>query len=419
MHPSIVHINYSDISGGAARAAYRLHKGLSQIGHESRMYTYSSSSVDPSCIQFLPAKRRWQNIPSLIRNRIIAASFNKYSSRPTDTELFSDCRAPYKSQVIKQIPDSEIINLHWIARFIDLHSFFAKINKPIVWTLHDMNPFTGGCHYTDGCINYMKGCGKCPQIGSSYSNDLSRHIWRQKELTYNSIPTNQLHIVAPSNWLANQARQSPLLGRFNVAVIPNGIDIEVFKPCNSLLIRDAFNISDSSKIILFSAESISNKRKGFHLLLEALKYLNDPNITLISMGNISTKLESPYRHINIGPISNDQLMAQIYSSADVFVIPSLEDNLPNTVLEAMACGTPIAGFSIGGIPDMVSNGINGMLASHRDTLGLADAISDIVNNTRLRSQMSKASRDISTHNYDAKIQAFNYSNLYNTALKPI
>ena len=330
--------------------------------------------------------------------------------------FFSDDRTDgIGSDLIRQLPISDIINLHWVAGLVDYGSFFRSVpgGTALVWTIHDANAYTGGCHYHGACLRFQNGCGACPELGSMRMSDPSHAIWERKKAAYACIPEGGLHVVTPSQWLARQVRQSALLGRFPVSVIPYGLDTDVFSPRNREMAREALEIPGGTKVVLFAADSSSERRKGFALLAEALAPLPaDAGIYLVSIGRggIPLNLRSP--NLNLGFIENDRILSLVYSAADLYVIPTLDDNLPNTVMESMACGTPVVGFDVGGVPDMVRNGVTGFVVPKGDATALRQAILHVRDNPALREALSANCRRIAVEEYDMKLQAHRYLALY-------
>ncbi|HLS27494.1 MAG TPA: glycosyltransferase family 4 protein [Opitutales bacterium] len=412
----IVHISTSDIQGGAARSAYRHHRALLKKNVDSSMLVAGKASNDSSVAQFQPEKGFRRRLARMIRKERLQHEFKKYeNSRPTGLEPFNDDRSPFGNELSRHFPDADLINLHWIAGFLDYRSFLRKNRPgiPIVWTLHDMAPFTGGCHFDNSCGEFAAKCGNCPQLGSSRPNDLSRQIWMRKKAAFEKISPEQLHFVAPSRWLARVARSSSLLRKFTTTVIPYGIDTDLFSPRgNVFAMRDALEIPRSARILLFLAEYTDNRRKGFAFLDEALmRFSSEDNVFLLSIGNGTPTPKAKLPHLHLGPIANDRLLSSIYSLADVFVIPSIQDNLPNTVLEAMACGTPVVGFDSGGIRDMVENGKNGFLAPTGNTQALADALHEILP-PQICQEMGDSSREKVLREFREELQAIRYTELY-------
>lgn len=405
-------VNTSASDGGAARAANRLHHGLRQIGHESFMYVQQGSGE--GVVSFHPDMSLMAIVERKVRSKIIGRSFSRYAkNRPLGLEIFTDDRSPFGSRPIENIPGCDVVNLHWVAGLIDYASLPILARTPMVWTLHDMNPFTGGCHYDNGCDKYLMGCGDCPQLGSSDQNDLSAAIWHRKQVAFNKLNPEKFCVVTPSKWLGREAKQSALFSRFDIRVIPNGLDTDSFAPRNSNDLRQAFDIPADAQVILFLADSVQNKRKGLQFLLDAISSLGDTSqLFFVSVGSGAFEISTSVQHIQIGRVEDDRMLSMIYSLADVFVIPSIQDNLPNTVLESMACGTPVVGFNIGGIPDMVKDGQTGFVVPPGDVAAMKVAIELVLGDTELRNTMSHQCRDLAVREYDLNVQASRYSDLY-------
>lgn len=416
---TVVQLSTSDVSGGAARAAHRLHRGLREGGEDSRMFVKSKSSDEATVDRFIPPADTLSRVRRRFRKWRIEGDMNTYDeSRPSGLEPFSDDRTMYGAQVVDSMPDCDVINLHWIAGFVDVGAFLEKTTQPVVWTLHDQNPFTGGCHYDYGCKKFTAKCGACPQLGSSDVGGLSRQIWKRKQTAYQRAG-DRIHVVAPSRWLGRMARQSSLFGEFPVSVIPNGVDTEIFAPFDTAGLRRAMGISSDEQVLLFVAESTSNQRKGFSLLLEAVEEMSiHDNVHLLSVGATAPEVDAPVPHHHLGRITNDRLLAAIYACADLFVIPSRQDNLPNTVLESMACGTPVVGFNTGGIPDMVRPGETGWLAEVGNVRELRQSIEQALRDDDARRRMGRRCREIVETEYTLDTQARRYRTLYRKLVRP-
>ncbi len=377
-------------------------------------------SDDPTVIALAPRQDLTSRLRWRLREKQINLSFSRYvSTRPAGYERFSDDRSIFGDILLHQLPSCDIINLHWIAGFVDYQSFFSAVPRsvPIFWTLHDMNALTGGCHFDDGCNRYETGCGACPQIGSSDSHDLSHQIWQRKQSIFGRLEPERLHIIANNRWMVNLVSRSPLLRTFPVTVVPSGVDTDVFAPRDPRSARDVLGIPQDARVILFAADSITNRRKGFALLDKALKGLRDfNNLLLISVGRGTPQVDTDIPHLNLGHVGNGRLLSLIYSAADLYAIPSLQDNQPNTVLEAMACGTPVVGFDAGGIPDMVRPGITGLLAPVEDVTSLCRAIADLLKCSDTRMAMGAACRQIVMKEYRREMQIRRYIELYEESL---
>jgi glycosyltransferase involved in cell wall biosynthesis len=351
-----------------------------------------------------------------LQRKSIRWDFQRYEdTRPEGLEPFSDDRTQYRLQDVQDL-DYDILNLHWVAGFVDYRHFFGQCvgRYPVVWRLSDMNPFTGGCHYDAGCGKFRQECDACPQLGSDRRSDLAHNVWERKRQAFQQIPDTQLHFVAQSRWIRDQVQASPLTSRFPTTVIPNGLDTELFRPRDGKGFRRSVGIPENARVVLFVAQSVSNRRKGFQLLLEAVQQLDD--VCLLSVGGTQPKFDTNVPYLHLGSIDSDVLLSAIYSSADLFVIPSLQDNLPNTVLEAMACGTPVVGFDTGGIPDMVRPGVTGWLAEVGNVRALREAIEQALSDDTIREQMGRQCREVVEEEYALEVQAKRYAELYNNLL---
>jgi glycosyltransferase involved in cell wall biosynthesis len=409
----IIHVSSHDDGGGAARSAYRLHLGLRLLNQDSFMLVAERRSEDPYVTEVARGRGLSSRLRRLVHRHILQRSAARYaSSRPREGGFFSDDRSEYGSSLARHLPNCEMVNLHFVAGLLDYGSFFRAWSggKPLVWTLHDANPFTGGCHTHGACDRFNQGCGACPQLGSGSHKDLSHAIWQRKKKAYARVPNGRLHMVTPSRWLAGEVQRSSLLGRFAVSVIPYGLATEVFAPRDKRLAREMFGIPTESKVVLFAAQFGGWHNKGFSLLVEALAPL--PGIHLLSVGSGVPSLTLPFPHLRTGLIDNDRIFSWAYSSADLYVTPTLDDNFPNTVMESMSCGTPVVGFEVGGVPDMVRNGVTGLLVPKGDACALRQAIRRVLDSPSLRTEMATNCRRIALEEYDIRLQARRYLELY-------
>jgi glycosyltransferase involved in cell wall biosynthesis len=412
----VIHLSTNDIRGGAARAAYRLHRGLCLQGLDSLMFVEVKSSDDPTISAFVPLMVLKSRLRRVLRRIKSDFDFYRYrASRPVTSEFFSDGRSIHGSDLWRQVPHVDLIHLHWVAGFVDYYDFFRGVPSqvPIVWTLHDMNPFTGGCHYDQGCGRFKKGCGACPQLGSNDPADLSHQIWRRKRKGLEYLPSTRLRIVSSSNWLAGESAESSLLGRFPGSVIPHGLDIEDFAPRDRSVARTALEVPDDARVVMFAAGRIAERRKGFELLAQAMSRLPEKSsLFLMSLGRGRPVVDTGLRQIHLGHIENDRLLSLAFSAADVFVIPSTQEAFGQTAMESMACGTPVVGFEVGGIPDFIQAGVCGLLVPPGNVDALAGAISHLLENEVVRAEMSANSRRIAMEDYALEVQARRYVELY-------
>jgi glycosyltransferase involved in cell wall biosynthesis len=416
----ITQLSWADISGGAALAAYRLHKGLQQLGHESRMLVQYKNSEEPAVLNVAPPLDVSTRIRRIFRRNFLKQSRKfHYSHRPANHSYFSDDRSEHSADVLRQAIPTDILHLHWIAGFIDYLDFFPEIphGPPVVWTMHDMNPFTGGCHYAGDCGRFKHTCGACPQLGSSIPKDFSNAIWQRKRLAYTNLKSGRFCVVAPSRWLANQAQQSGLLNNFPIQVIPYGLDTEHFQPRDRNMSRQVLGIPPNANVLLFVSGMLDDGRKGLPQLIEALSRIRwFPNLLLLIIGDGKLAGELPVPSLSFGFLRQEGILSLAYSAADLFVLPSLEDNLPNTALESLACGLPVAGFDVGGIPDIVRTAVTGVLVERANSEALATAIENLLNDPELLKKLSSNCRHVAVEEYRLDVQARRYVELYSSLL---
>lgn len=291
--------------------------------------------------------------------------------------MFSFADSDYDITKTKLYRDADIINLHWVSGFLDYQSFFRNNTKKIVWTLHDQNPFTGGCHYSQICLKYTSDCSDCYLWGDNKT--LKGETKENLTLKIIALNKKNISIAAPSKWLLDLSSKSTLFGNLKHYHIPYGLDTDIYLPQIKSEARKAFNIGNEKKVLLFISDKLFEERKGFKLLEQALAMINRRDIQLLAVG----KKSSSQDNLNIqyaGHISDDAKMVAAYNAADAFILPSLQDNLPNTMLEALSCGVPVIGFPAGGIGECIKTGENGILADDISAASLAKAIEDYLNN---------------------------------------
>jgi len=418
----VLTVNTFDTLGGAAVAAFRIHQGVSLHGINSIFLVKHKLSDDKTVISIdefdnsskLTSLVRW--IYNKLNNKLYQLKWSKYPNKKiTD---FSDLRSVPLHDALKKI-EFDILHLHWInGRFIDLKAL-ESVKKPIIWTLHDNWPFTGICHYFYDCENFTKTCGLCPFLNSNDTKDLSYIIWKKKKDIYSFL---RLNIVAPSNWMAKAARKSALLSGFPVAVIPNGIDTTLFSPGERKDACQALDLDPDKKYLLFSAMKVfSDKRKGFTELLEAIKLLDETidhkNLELLVIGSAITneKIESHIPLRFIGIINSDIDMVMAYRTAQVTIVPSFSENLSNTIMESLSCGTPVTAFNTGGNADLIEHMINGYLAAPASIRDLANGIQWCIANNSANELSIKARQKV-MNNFTMEIVAKEYRKLYESII---
>lgn len=417
----VLHINKHDAGGGAAIAALRIHKALRANGIESSLLTLTKRSDDAHTFQL--GKGVMHNIKSnyhFIAERVL---FLPYEKDPTLRYAFSPATSGFDISNHPLVQEADILHLHWINQgFLSIASLEKLFNlgKPIVWTLHDMWPFTGGCHYSGSCIEYNERCGFCPFLRNPSKDDLSNKIFIKKKKIYSNA---LLNVVACSKWLRSLSAESGLFQGHDVTNIPNPIDTTLFRQLDKTACRNELNLPTDKKLILFGAANILDIRKGLRYLMEALMIVKEnfptlsQRIELVVFGklneNISKKL--PFNIHNMNFISSPDKLVKIYNAADVFLLPSLQDNLPNTVMESMACHTPVVGFGIGGVPEMVIHEKSGFMAEAKNSLSLATGLYQtlFLNDTL---KMGNAARERAEELYSEKVVAAQYKEVYQKAL---
>jgi glycosyltransferase involved in cell wall biosynthesis len=405
--------------GGAFVAARRLHDGLRRIDVNSRMIVSAavSHAVDVEAVEFASG-----SLIGRVRRRTDARRFARERRVYAKTEspkmiYFSDDRVAGQYILNQRLPETDVCNLHWVAGVVDYRRFFGRLKKrtPLVWTLHDMNPFTGGCHYALDCLRFTSKCGSCPQLGSESKDDLSARIYARKSKAFSKLSPETTRIVTPSKWLGAEASRSSLFGRFTIDVIPYGLDVDVFTPRRRETAREVFAIPRDDLVVVFAAHSIGYRHKGFDLLRESLAQLTlDRPVTLAAIGHKPLCFDGGARCMMLGHINSERMMSFALSAADLFVFPTRTDNFPNVVLEAMACGVPVVSFNVGGVADMVRPGQTGLLAPPEDVAALRNAIESILRDNDLRAKMSAECRKIAVQEYSLEVQARRYKALYAT-----
>ena len=409
--------------GGAAKACIRLHKGLIQQGIESKLLVKNKSSRDIPYIfkitlnelkSSLIDKIRRRSIQYLKKIKIYADKKSKFiQNRHPNLEIFSFPFSEFDLTKSTLYKNANVINLHWVANFLDYPTFFKNNSKPVIWTLHDENPFSGGEHYNEEIIGIdANGYPVYRRLTKQEKEIFNKNLEIKKRALEHA---DNLTIVTPSKWLATRAKKSELFRKFNVLTIYNGVEQDIYKPYEKKFVREKFKLPLDKKIILFAAHRINNFRKGFAFLLKAFEFLKRNDIFLIAVGEIEKNfLVNNYEINSLGFIRDDKLMSEIYSAADIFVLPSLIDNLPNTMLESLMTGTPVVAFPVGGIPEVIKTGFNGILTDKISSKALAQAINYALDNLNLFNREDISQQAAKKFSLDFQVQ--NYIQLYKKIL---
>ena len=408
----VLHLSESD-GGGAGRATFRLNQGLQRLGVDSKILVQLKYSDDRTV--FSPETTLGKFSAKLkLPERLDALPLKSYPQRDASDFSLEWLPSGIVSKVAKLTPD--VVNLHWVCHGYVPIEAIAKFKKPLVWTLHDMWAFTGGCHYSQECDRYENSCGTCPQLGSTKSWDISRWVWQRKAKAWQNL---NLTLVSPSHWLAKCARSSSLFQDLPIEVIPNGLDTQQYKPIPRQVARELLNLPQDKQLILFGAMyPNSDRRKGFYLLQKALQKLsktewcNQIEIVIFGASRPQESVELGLNSHYLGRLSDEISLAVVYAAADVFVAPSTQDNLPNTVMEAIACGTPSVAFNIGGMPELIEHQHNGYLAQALDSEDLAQGIIWVLENKERHQKLCDRARQKAEQEFTLEIQARRYESLY-------
>ena len=415
-------VNTSERVGGAAIAANRLTKALNKNGADVSMLVMNKQTDDKAVISILQSpthtiRAKWR----FLWERLLIFAANKFSRK----NLFQVSIANTGFDLSKHpaVQSANIIHLHWINQgFLSLDGIkkLIRSGKPVVWTLHDMWPATGICHYPSTCEKYRNECDTCPLLAGNKHRDLSHRYFRKKR----NLLLDQVQYVGCSNWIVSSSKKSSLLKEASFSSIPNPIDTNVFRQLPSREARKRLSLPENKHLILFSAAKISDKRKGGAYFIEACNYFlsqypnlaKDTEIVLTGQGDPEFFNQIQLKINTLNYISDESELAAVYSAVDLFAIPSLEDNLPNTIMEAMACGTPSVGFKTGGIPEMIDHKENGYISEYKDAEDFAEGIRYILANPEKES-MSRNCLEKVQKSYSEKVIAEKYIELYKSLQK--
>lgn len=398
----IIHVCYHDIRGGAALAARRLHLELLRTGHESRFMLVEQSGDTEQAIR-LPALFRCR---CRIEQRLEALAFrhaNRNRLTPQSLNLFPTSIA---ARINRENPD--VVNLHWINGASSAIWDLPRIHAPVVWTLHDTWPYCATEHYHDNNdLRFVTGYRE-PAPNGSFWQPL---VWKCKRKNWNGWTPE---IVAPSNWIAGEAQSSELMHRLPITPIANGVDLAVFRPSDRLKARQTLRLPPDARIILFGAYNAADRNKGGPELTAALRRLSrrfSEPLLLLAVGSNTEMPDFGIPTVFTGRLDTEQQMATAYAAADATVLASKYDNLPNILVESLACGIPAAAFATGGIPEIMEDRVSGALAEPFQPESLADALAWILEHPHPE-QLAAAARHRAESCFDIRDCARRYSGLY-------
>lgn len=391
--------------GGAAIVARRLHEALLVSEIESSLVTKNGAKGYTTNHHFLKdarityfLRKTLSNSPLLPLAKYIKnmRKHRNLLNQPKGYELFSPIDSSPLGKQFNIFERFDIIHFHWINDFINLQLFFKKFDKKkFVWTLHDMNPVTGGCHHSDGCMRFTTGCRVCPQLEGTIDPTYSHAVLSNKVESLADLKTDQLVIVSPSEWLTRLSQASPITGRFRHLTIPN----PSFHPSlleNRKLTRSTLQLPAGKKIVLFASDNIKNPRKGIQTLFRAIELMPQKNqILLVGVGNGSGQTKG-LDTLYTGHINDPRLLANYYFAADVLVVPSKAENSPLVIIEALSCGTPVIAAAVGGIPELITSA-NGLLFEPDNALQLSRQIQTLLFEEHLNRNEIKSNATIKHH----------------------
>jgi glycosyltransferase involved in cell wall biosynthesis len=410
----ILMLNTFDEIGGAARAACRLLHGVRDLGIDAQLLVQSRTGNAPGTLCHPGRVRQLAR-----RLKMVLGTLPVRMSPQAPLNNFTPALLP--DHLVPEIAavNPDIIHLHWMgAGFLRVETL-AKLNRPLVWTLHDSWAFSGGCHVPFECSRYQQSCGACPVLGSTREQDLSRRVWARKAEAWRKL---DLTLVAPSRWLADCARSSALFRDTRVEVIPNGLDTGLFRPRGRAAARKLLGLPQDRKIILFGAiRAADDPNKGLHLLLPALRSLGAPatdHMALVFSSFDKTVVpDAGMPVVALGRIEDDEKLAAVYSAADVFVAPSIQEAFCQTATEAMACGTPVVAFRATGLLDVVEHQKTGYLAKPYDIVDLAHGIAWVIEDAERHAALATQAPCRAAAEFSLDQVAQRYTRLYASVLK--
>ena len=412
-------VNSSENTGGAAVAAHRLKDALNKSGVKAKMLVREKVS-DQLTVVALP--KGWLLRWNFLWERWCIFWRLHFSRK----HLFEIDIANAGSDItsLPEFKEADIIHLHWINQgMLSLKNIQAILSsgKPVVWTMHDLWPATAICHYARGCTSFTDKCHHCPLLpGGGSSNDLSAKVWKRKK---EMLKNHSIHFVTCSKWLGNEAKKSGLIGKQSINTIPNPIDNHVFKPQDKKKSRENCGLPTDKRIILFVSQRVTDRRKGMDYFIQAIETLAQEHpkmkesVGIAILGGHSEEFVGtlPLPIFPLGYVNDERKIIDIYNSADMFVLPSLEDNLPNTIMEALACGVPCVGFKVGGIPEMIDHKQNGYIAEYQNAKDLAKGMEWILNEADWQSLSNHAVKKVATC-YSQQNVAIKYVEVYQEAM---
>lgn len=413
----VVHLCHSDEGSGAGRAAFKIHSSLANVNIDTKLLVAEKRTEDKNTIQLFDSvfSRKRQRIVEYMEHK-----FGKVVSKP-QVPIFSQGLFPFlKLEKNVYVKEADIVIAYWLnGSFVNPEQLGA-LQKPIIWRLSDAWPFTGGCHYFGDCEGFKKDCGFCPQLKFPSKHDFSRRLLSRKRKSWKQ---SDLTIVAPSNWMSKQVKESSLFSSRRVEVIHTGVNTRVFHPLDKEFARKYWGITTSKRVLLFgSADFEKDNRKGFKIFLNALQELKKSGqgdqYHALLFGSEEVDLSAfPIEVTSLGYLNHDDDLNIAYNCADILVVPSIDDNLPNVALEGLASSTVIVGFDRAGMSEVIQHMKTGFSIKEVSPRALAEGIDFIFKNEVLLQTMRRNARNLALSEFSLEKQADNYLTLLNELVK--
>ena len=403
----VLHVSACDDFGGSGKAAYRIHQGLKRLGWHSQMLVTRQVTNDPDVAPI------WRTTSGRLMDRCCGLITGWFGLQ--DVFYPSSFRLPTHPW----FQDAEVVTLYNIHGgcfgYLALRRLSAL--RPVVWRLSDMWAFTGHCAYSYTCDRWKTGCGSCPFLSEppALRRDTTALLWRIKQHAYRHC---RVTLVVPSGWMAERVKQSPLLQQFTLRIIPNGVDLHTFRPLDKAVARQRLQLSPQTRVLLFSAHAIDEPRKGLALLRRSLEILqergfHDPvTVLVVGAGTMPWQQVGSFRVSQLGFVGDDPTLALAYGAADAFVLPTVADNLPNSLIESLACAVPVVTCNVGGCGEVIRHLETGYLAAAQDPADLAQGIQLLLQNNEQRQRMATRCREVAEGAYGLELQARRYAELY-------
>lgn len=420
---TVLHVSHSARSGGASLGAWNLHTGLRSAGVDSRMLVADTVGLGAEAGVYTYLERRSRLLWRVRKNLEIHPIRLRFPHLRGSGDLFSPAAfgAPLQGALKHHAP--AIVHLHWVNFGTVSVDEIGKIPVPVVWTLRDMWPMTGGCHYSKGCERYTQKCGACPMLHSSKEEDVSSRLLSRKKKAWRDM---NLIVVALSRWMERKVRASAIFQHRPICRIPTGVDAHRFRPVERAELRERNGLSAEGFYILFAAiDGVADHRKGFKYLRQALEKIGASELSssmhahLMVAGSEGYEIprDLPCRVVPMGIIKDPEKMAEVYAMADLMVAPSVEENFPKSVLESMSCGTPVLAFDLGGMADLIEHKTNGFLSKPLDPSSLAEGIRWFHGRPDRSRELGIAARSLIERSFSIERQVDRHIQLYRSLLQ--